>query len=67
MRSVLYLPASASIEEANDWAEARQKVAIAYRGPDGLWRGLAVDPDIAAKTELASAERLRAQAEACRP
>jgi len=59
-----YLPEVETVEEAVSWATARGLVALCYRGETGLIRGLAVEPEAAARALEARALRLRAIAEA---
>jgi len=40
--TILYLPLLDTLAECIEWAAARGMVAIVERGPDGLYRGIAV-------------------------
>ncbi len=67
MSRVEYLPESPTIEAATAWAADRGLVAIITRGPTGLYRGIAVEPHVAARMLAARAGRLRATAEGMVP
>jgi hypothetical protein len=60
---VEYLPEMESLDAANQRAADRGLVALISKGPTGLYRGIAVDPAVAAKMLAARAGRLRATAE----
>jgi hypothetical protein len=63
-----YLPACQTAEEAVDWAAERGLVALLEgRGPDGLFRGLALDPDVAAEALALRGLHLVRVAEEMRP